>query len=103
MTMISNASAILDTLKEMKEIESASIWNKVHGKERIYIEVIRTDRDGKRYGGSGGKCYLDLITGEVMSSNSGYNKSFYINSFTKSFHEDNKTTEKIADAAKEYR
>lgn len=93
--LITKAAELTAAVSAMPEVETAEAWTKVAGKERVYIEVIRTDRDGKRYGGSGGKCYIDLGTGKVMASATGYNKTFYLNSFTKEFHTTNGTTDKI--------
>lgn len=93
--LIAKASEIAAIVAAMPEIETANVWTKIAGKERIYIEVIRTDRDGKRYGGSGGKCYIDLNSGKVLAEKNGYNGTFYVNSFTKDFHVENGTTDKI--------
>lgn len=93
--LIENATKIAAAIGELPEIESVNLWSSVAGKERIYIELIRTDRDGKRYGGVGGKCYLDLQNGRLLGSNSGYNGSIYCNSFTKDYHTENGTAAKI--------
>ena len=93
--LIENAAEIASEIARMQEIESSSVWTKVEGKERIYVEVIRTDADGNRFGGSGGQCWVDLNSGRVLAKTGGYNGSFYINSYTKSFHSGNGTTDKI--------
>lgn len=91
---------IMSTLNEMAEIDNIKAWTKVSGKERIYIDVIRTDREGNRYGGSGGSCYLDLATGKVVTHAKGYNKTIFINSYTKDFHTENGTIKKIEDTVR---
>ncbi|ODN69577.1 hypothetical protein [Methylobrevis pamukkalensis] len=94
-TLIENATQIAAAIAAMPEVESARVWASVPGKERIYVEVIRTDIDGKRYGGSGGQCWVDLNTGAVLAKTDKYNGTFYCNSFTKAFHVANSTTDKI--------
>jgi hypothetical protein len=94
-TLIDDAAALATMIAAMPEVESARAWTSVPGKERIYVEVIRTDVDGKRYGGNGGQCWVDLNTGAVLAKNDRYNGTFYFNSFTKSFHVANGTTDKI--------
>lgn len=46
--MTVDAEKTVNALNAMPEIETVKVWTKVAGKESIYIDVIRTDRDGKR-------------------------------------------------------
>lgn len=99
--MIEKSAEIAARIQDIAGVESANVWTKVAGKERIYIELMRADSDGKRYGGQGAKIYLDLNTGKVVSGRDGYNRSPYINSFTKRYHEDADTLAKIEAAIEE--
>ena len=93
--LIENANEIAAQIEAMPEIESVNVWTKVAGKERIYVDVIRTTQDGTRYGGSGGRCFVDLNTGRVLKDSNGYNGSIYLNTYTKDFHTERKTTDLI--------
>lgn len=86
---------IAAAVRAMPEVEDVKVWASVRWKERIYVDVIRTDREGDIFGGSGGTCYIDLTSGRVIAQSKGYNGSIYINSFTKSFHTERGTTDKI--------
>jgi hypothetical protein len=94
-TLIEKAPAIAAALTALDFIESATVWTKVAGKERIYVEVMRADRDGGRFGGVGGKMHIDLTTGKVMSLKTGYNGTCYCNSYTADFHKANGSVAKI--------
>ena len=93
--LIQKAEAIAAKVAAMPEVEDANVWTRAAGKERIYVNVIRTTREGKRYGGNGGTAIIDLNTGRVVKGANGYNGSIYCNSFTKDFHENKGTTDKI--------
>lgn len=80
-------------------VEKASAWTKVAGKERIYIDLKRYDRNGKIFGGVGGSCYIDIASGKLMHGTNGYNDSAFCNSYTKRYHEDNDSFGKIKEAA----
>lgn len=100
-TLIEKAPAIVQALSALDFIESATAWTKVPGKERIYVEVMRADRGGNRFGGVGGKMYIDLSTGKVMSAKTGYNGTCYCNSYTADFHKGNGTVAHILRIAAE--
>lgn len=76
-------------------VVSANLWTSVSGKERIYIEFTRVWADGKMDESVGGKSYLDINSGKIVSGTNGYNRSPFINSHTKRFHDDNGTFAKI--------
>ena len=89
----------LTTIHALPFVESVNLWTKVAGKERIYIEVKRYTRDGKVFGGFGGKVYIDLTNGKVMKDHHGYNDSCYFNSYTQAAHTEMGSIAKLKEIA----
>jgi hypothetical protein len=97
--LIQNADKIAANIRDISGIVEANVWKKVAGKERIYITLMRADSNGKNFGGEGGRIYLDLNSGEVVTGKSGYNGTPFYNTYTLHFHSDNDTLSKIKQCA----
>lgn len=89
----------LTAIQALPFVESVNLWTKVAGKERIYIELRRYTKDGKVFGGFGGKVYIDLTNGKVMKDHRGYNDTQYFNSYTLAAHTEMGSTAKLKEIA----
>jgi hypothetical protein len=89
----------LAAIQALPFVEAASLWTKVAGKERIYIELKRYNRDGTVFGGFGGKVYIDLTTGKVIKDYRGYADTQYFNSYTLAAHTEMGSTAKLKEIA----
>lgn len=98
MTIQEKCEEIAARAKQIAGVNSASIWTSVAGKERVYIDLMRADKQGHDYGGVGGRVYVDVNSGKIVAGKDGYNGTPFFNSYTKSYHEANGTIAKIAAA-----
>lgn len=86
-SILTAADEVLEKIAALDVVESAKLWTSVPGKQRIYIEMLRVDRNGRRYGGAGSQgLYIDLNAGALVRGRNGYNGGTFINSLCSSYH-----------------
>lgn len=90
-----DVQALTDKIAALEAVENAEQWTRVPGKERIYIELMRVDKNHKRFGGSGGRIYFDLNAAKVITHRRGYGHTPFYNSYTFSFHTEKNTISAI--------
>jgi hypothetical protein len=90
-----NIQETAKAINEIKGVTGTKIWDRVSGKERIYIDTKKLN-GGKNWNGGKGytKCYLDCNTYEiVMEGEAG--------AATRNWHDSNDTLRLIAAAVVE--
>lgn len=68
-TKISKIDELVAAISDLKGIEGARLWDRVPGKERIYLDTVKQN-GGRRWNGGLGytECYVDLNSGEVVAN-----------------------------------
>lgn len=84
-----NIHEIAKAIEKIEGVEGVSVWDRVEGKERVYIDTKKLNGGRSWNGGRGfAVCYLDVNSGELTMRNDA-------GAATRKFHDANRTAEKI--------
>ena len=91
MTIDERSNALLEALLRLTPIFKGRIWNRIPGKERVYVDLAKKDGDVGHNAGVGHTIYVDVHTGWTC-----YDKNReWAGPRTKAYHARHKTMEQV--------